>query len=268
MAEVQTTTLNRGWVLKMGMFLLVAAVIGSWGLLDASVFYPRSGEADASFRLRNYLQRAKDVGRLTQTKVTEPRKDLAELTARKAELASKSGETSMSGRIAAMELAKLEWLESLSRLWRLDSAPTRIADPEAQLKKLTDEWKTKSTPTPLSEHDILFQWIITSLGFLLAVAVLAVLLRAKMKRFTWDEGEKRLTLPDGSAFTPAEVREFDKRKWHKFFVTVVLNDGRNIKLDLLRHSPLEEWILEMERIAFPESAPADKEPTDGPVPAA
>lgn len=256
MADLQSTSLNRGWLLKIILFAAAAAGLGLWGLIDATIVYPRSGEADSSFRLKNYLERAKDAGRITQTRVTDPHKDLADLASRRAQLSTAAAELSMSGRIAAMELAKLDWLESLKRLWRLDSAPGRISDPDKQLADLTTEWKKKSAPKPLSPLDLHIQWIITGVGFFLAAWIVFVIFKSKSQasKYTWDADSQRLTLPGGASFTPADLRELDKRKWHKYFVTVITKDGRSHKLDLLRYTPLEDWILAMERTAFPEAA--------------
>jgi hypothetical protein len=257
----QSTRLSRSWKLKMLAFLVVSGGIGVWGLLDATVVYPRSGEAFASLKLKEYLERSKEAGRLMQAKVTEPRRDLEELRNRRSELAAKAASTGPEGRIAAMELAKHEWLESLAVMGRLDSAASRIEpSPESQLAALQAEWKTRPNPKALSRFDIPVQWLITAIGFAVAAGVLASWVRAGTKRFTWDAGEKRLTLPGGASFTPADVKEFDKRNWHKFFVTVVIREDRGggrHRLDLLRYTPLEEWVLEMERTAFPESAGGD-----------
>ncbi|MGH7132453.1 MAG: hypothetical protein ACREJO_10960, partial [Phycisphaerales bacterium] len=74
--------------------------------------------------------------------------------------------------------------------------------------------------------------------------------------------------PDGKTIVPADIAEFDKRKWDKFYVTINLKGGEARKLDLLRYVPLEEWVLAMERTAFPETAPPEEPatPADGAAP--
>jgi hypothetical protein len=39
--------------------------------------------------------------------------------------------------------------------------------------------------------------------------------------------------------------------------------GKGVKLDLFVHNPLEEWVLAMEKTAFPEAAPAQASATPG-----
>jgi hypothetical protein len=68
------------------------------------------------------------------------------------------------------------------------------------------------------------------------------------------------------------INEVDKRKWHKFFVFLKLADNSpEIKLDLLRYSPLEDWVLEMEKLHpnyVPEPVEAEAEPASPAPPAA
>ena len=67
-------------------------------------------------------------------------------------------------------------------------------------------------------------------------------------------------LPGGQKVGPGDIAEFDKRKWDKFLVTLTIKDshptlgGQRVVVDLYRHEPVEDWILAMERTAFPETA--------------
>ncbi|MBX3358191.1 MAG: hypothetical protein KF745_07165 [Phycisphaeraceae bacterium] len=260
---VTVTRLNSHWLMKMAIFFIVLVGLGSWGLYDATIAYPARGQADASYQLKEYLAAAKTAGRLSQTRVTDPVTDLADLQKRRAEFTSAARDTATgNGRIAAMELAKLQWLESLSRVWALDSATARITDPEKQLAELTAEWNTRGAPKPLSGLDMFFQWLFVAIGGVGAAWVALVVLWAGTMKFRFDPATLRLTLPGAGTPTiaPADIKEFDKRKWHKFFVTLNLKDGRQVKLDLLRYTPLEDWILQMERAAFPESGAEAAEP--------
>lgn len=263
MAAVQTTTLNRSWLLKMGIFLVALAGFGVWSLVDGLVIFPRRGELDASYKLYQYLQASRDAGRLTRdnVKVDDPREAVAQLGAREHDLRqSAQGNSSvvvtgLPRPVAVMELARLEWLRSLQRIWRLDSAPSRIEqDASAQLASLAAQWKVNQPPKPLSALDMTFQYVFMIGGFGAALWILAIIARARGKRFTWEPREQRLTLPDGASIVPADIAEFDKRKWHKYYVTLVMKDGRSRTLDLLRHVPLEEWILTMEKTVHPEAA--------------
>jgi hypothetical protein len=90
--------------------------------------------------------------------------------------------------------------------------------------------------------------------------------RVARRRYSWDDAEKRLFLPDGSSLVPADVAEFDKRKWDKFLIYLHVKPhherhaGRELMLDLYQHAPLEDWVLEMERIASPETGEPPPDP--------
>ncbi len=263
------TSLNSHWLMKMGIFFIVLAGLGGWGLYDATIAYPARGEADASYQLKEYLAAAKTAGRLSQTRVTDAATDLADLQKRRAEFASAARDASTgNGRIAAMERDKLDWLESLSRVWPLATAPSRISDPDKQLGELTAEWNTRPAPKPLSGLDMFFQWLFVAIGGVGAAWVALIVLWAGTLKFRFDPATLRLTLPGAGnpTIVPADIKEIDKRKWHKFFVTLNLKNGKSVKLDLLRYTPLEEWILRMERAAFPETA-GEPAPEAHPAPA-
>lgn len=264
MTAVQTTSLNRSWLLKMGAFLVLLAGFGTWALVDGLVIFPRRGELDASYKLYQYLESARDAGRLTRenVQVENPRQTLAELESKESDLRRAAQGAGIIGgglspRVAAMEVARLEWLRSLQRVWRLDTAPSRINDDvSAQLSELTATWKVNQPPKPLAGMDLMFQWVFMALGYGGALWIGVVVLRAKGKVFTWDPAEHRLTLPDGLSIVPADVAEFDKRKWHKYYITLALKNGQSRTLDLLRYVPLEQWVLAMEAVANPEAAQA------------
>ena len=125
--------------------------------------------------------------------------------------------------------------------------------PQRLLAELTQVWSARNAPKPLSSYDMFFQWFFVVAGFGGGGWLAAVLLRAASRKFRWDPPTQRLTLPGGASFVPSDVKEFDKRRWHKFYVTIHLNSGVAHTLDLLRYVPLEEWVLAMERTAFPDS---------------
>lgn len=263
----EKTSISRRWLMKMFIFLIVLVGIGIWGVVDASLIYPRRGERDASLRLRNYLQAASECGRLyaSDIKVEQPDAELATLRTKEPELARQAAERSpdgsfpLSARYAAFELARLEYLRAMDRVWKLSQAQPRLAaitDPAAELARLNQEWSQQKPPKPLSELDLHIQWLIALIGFVLALWVLFIMLRVAATRFTYDTDRKALTTPDGTTFSPADIKELDKRRWHKFFVTVHLKSGKSRTLDLLRYVPLESWILDMERTAFPDTDPA------------
>lgn len=193
---------------------------------------------------------------------------------------------------ARMLNARREWLEALARAWRLAPAaqpviwpgdsPKEMADaatrtvrfdpvrgiglmvarpgaaaeeitPQRLLGELVQVWNTRNAVKPLSGYDMFFQWFFVVVGFGGGAWLGLVLVRAASRKFRWDPPTQRLTLPGGASFVPSDVKEFDKRRWHKFYVTIHLNSGVAHTLDLLRYVPLEEWVLAMERTAFPDS---------------
>ena len=74
-------------------------------------------------------------------------------------------------------------------------------------------------------------------------------MRVLKTKYRYDASTHTLTLPSGESFTAQQINELDKRKWDKFFVTIHLEGGKTHKLDLLRYQPLEDWILEMEKLS-------------------
>lgn len=298
MSEIQTTTLGRNWLIKTLLFLVLLLGFGCWGLVDAVYFYPRRGEMDAARRLKDHLAAADAAGMLTsnQLKVTDPKATYAQLRAREAEIASLARQESPEGRSARFDATRLVWLESLNRMWALRSEP-RLVDAEKGpparkhyfdmregagftvgpdgaktplppgdlLKRLVSAAATSNQVTPLSGFDMLFQWVFVLIGFGGGLWMLVTLLKAAAKRYRWEPAEQRLTMPDGKTVVPSEIGELDKRLWHKFFCVMNLKDGGSYKLDLLRYQPLEDWVLAMERTAFPDRD-TEEGPPDSPEP--
>ena len=141
---------------------------------------------------------------------------------------------------------------------------TEIADPSARLTELQAEWATRKPPKPLSAFDIPSQWLIAVAGLGLSAWIVVLFAAVARKKFRYEPAAMRLTLPGGKSFTPADIAELDKRQWHKFFVTVRLKDGRSHKLDLLRYTPLEAWVLEMEKHTDGYEPPRE-EPVEAPA---
>lgn len=295
---VEAATLGRQWLFKTLAFAAVLLGFGIWGLLDATIWYPRRGMLDASYQLKNWLEAAKGAGTLNATtlSVPDPKSALAELEKRESELRATAGNGTGASKAALADLAKLEWLRSLSRAWRLDADVKHLGEsekptarslyfdpktgagwaiegslggggkkiefvPEALRENLVAKWNTSKQPSPLSAFDMAFQWVFVVLGLGGGAYLIVVLLRSKAEagRYRFEHETQRLSLPSGANFAPSDVQEFDKRLWHKFFVVVNTKDGGKHKLDLLRFSPVEDWVLAIERTAFPESA-KDSEP--------
>ncbi|MBC7834722.1 MAG: hypothetical protein H7Y88_06425 [Phycisphaerales bacterium] len=241
----------------MVVFLVVLVGFGLWGLADALVFYPARGEADAKVKLRDYLHAAETAGMFSASHVSvdDPKRTIAELEAREPELRRAAADrTTRAGQQADFELKRYQYLDSLRKMWRLDKSRTTFADPVALMQELDNQSKSWSNAKPLDAYDMLFQWIFVVVGLAGGAWVLLVIARASGRKYTFDDVENRLTLPrggkgGGDTISAGEIRELDKRKWHKFFVTVHLRDNRSYQFDLLRYKPLEDWILRMEEVS-------------------
>jgi|SRR5215831_13956642 len=259
------TRLNRPWLVKMVIFAAVLIFFGLYGLYDALVAYPERGQRHADFQKYQYLEAAKTEHKLDRRGVTveEPASELSRL--RKLE----------PGRREPLDGPREEWLQALSKVGKLEPSQTRIDDPDAELARLKKQWTTNNggaihAPKPLSAYDIPFQWVYVAIGlgggFWMILHYIAV---ARLK-FRWDAATQTLTLPDGNMLTPADIEDFDKRKWDKFLIFLKVRSthatlgGQELKLDLYRYTPLEAWVLEMEKTAFPERT---QETTVGPSPA-
>ena len=260
MAELARTKPNRPWLLKMLLFFLVLFALGVWGFYDATVAYPARGWADASYRLRDYLQSADDNGRLNvrDLSVDDPAVALADLDTK--------GRT---GQLSDLERARHDWLRALAVLGSLDTETVNeqiTADPRARLAELDTEWNGRNQPSPLAAYDIPVQWGIALVGLLGALAMLVHVLRIVRVRYAWDASERRLVLPDGSSLVPANLEDVDKRQWHKFIVYLKVkkdherHGGDELRLDLYQHAGLEGWVLEMEKAAFPERVEVEAVP--------
>jgi hypothetical protein len=257
---MQTTRLNRPWLWKMALFGVFCVGFGVLGLYDAIISYPRRGEAFASYAQWQYLEAADHKGPLGQSvSIPDPKAELQRLRG-----SSPQG----------LEQARFVWLNSLSKIGQLRPERTVMLNPSAdyaQLKKIWTEGdpanpKPKPQPKELATLDLPFQWVIVALGFGGALYLLVLFLGARGKRYSWDESTRTLTIPGGATLTPADLEDVDKRKWDKFLVFLKIKPGhptlagQELKLDLLRYKPLEDWILEMERAAFPDRA-AEAQPT-------
>ena len=110
------------------------------------------------------------------------------------------------------------------------------------------------------------QWLFVVVCLGVGLALTGLILKVKSRTYGWEPVEQRLFLPGGASLVPADIAEFDKRKWDKFLIFLKIKPGhqplggREIRLDLLRYNPLEEWILAMERTAYPGNAPVREDP--------
>ena len=264
-AARQTTKLARKWVTKMTIFLVLLVGFGFYGLYDATIAYPKRGEASASWHLHQYLTKSNEANSLTgelgiPAGMTAA-DNMKDLESRLNELSQSAAGTTPRSRDDAAQLAKYAWLKSLAVLGRLSNE--RVASdlgdrPRETLAALEQIWTTTSQPKPLASYDIPVQWLFTFLGFGGGLWMLIHIIAVASKKYTWEPASMRLSVPGGASVVPGDVEVFDRRKWDKFLVYLKIKSdhpqlgGKEIKLDLYQYEPLESWYLEMHRAARPE----------------
>jgi len=264
-----TTTISRKWTLRMVIIGLVLFAFGLWGLYDAAVVYPARGARSAEWLEYQYLDQFATLRPPLDARasVADPKAELDRVERRLAE----------TGQVDAADRALREWVRSLHLIGKREPATTTaiprqdfrgvpVNDARERRSELAQRWTTggtsSATPSPLSRWDIPVQWLITVLGMGIGLWMFVLLLRVRARRFTYEPATKRLTLPGGNSIVPEDIEDVDKRKWHKFFVAMKIKPshpqlgGKTVEFDLLRFVPLEDWVLEMERAAFPDRAEA------------
>jgi hypothetical protein len=264
-----TTRLNKPWVVKIVLFAAVLVFFGFYGLYDALVAYPARGLRYASYAQFQYLDAAKSNSQLTKVHVSvdDPAAELSKLRALDR------------ARYAPLDAPRRDWLEALAMVGRLKPDQTRIDDPAKKLDELRTAWTTSgggalSAPKPLSLFDISVQWVYVVVGLGGGFCLLMLYISVARQSYRWEAQTQTLHMPDGNTLTPTDVEDFDKRKWDKFLVFVKVKPthatlgGQELKLDLYRYTPLEEWVLAMERTAFPDRAEPVKAEVPAPEPSA
>lgn len=262
---------NRSWWVKQLIVALVMLGFGVWGLADALVIYPKRGFAAARFLEWQYLQKLQESGRLSRASVDSPRETLTELARRS------SGGVALSD----WEMAQRSWLEALKNTGGLVPERTRIprdiagevvTSASERIEALKTEWTTAAggqakAPQPLTFYDIPVQWLFVSIGFPTGIYLLWLIAKVFRQKYQWDPANKILHLPDGSTLGLADIADFDKRKWHKYLIYLQIKPGssphagKEVMIDLLRHRLIEDWVLEMERILFPDRVEKTDEPS-------
>lgn len=251
---VLRTSLNRKWLTKMGIFIVALIALGLWGTYDALLAYPKRGQEHAEFMKLDYLQQAEKDNMLLKASVEDPFAELKRLRENK-------------DSISQFEQARLRWLDSLAMVHNLQRASaenkamaakapaervdtlTMFKDAEAMLPELKKTLASKTKPKPLSGYDIPSQYLFMLIGFAGAAWMALFLLRASRVKYRYEPATHTLTLPNGRSIAAKDIAEVDRRLWHKYFVFLKPADGSSeIKLDLLRYTPLEDWFLEMEKL--------------------
>ncbi|MEO0513371.1 MAG: hypothetical protein AAF108_10830 [Planctomycetota bacterium] len=256
------------WLLKTLLMTLVPVGLGAWGVYDAFVAYPNRGERVASYRLLEYLEAARPAygwdGPVGVPVDEDPAEVMGELRDRRSQLETAVTSTNRADAEPAREqLALLDYLEALNVMFRLTTERAHIDDPGQTLTELRAKWvdpsgQPRSAPKPLEAYDIPVQYIFIGVGVGAAFVGTAFMTTIMSKTYRFDPDTLRLTLPTGETIVPEQVAEFDKRKWDKFLIFLKMKEnheslaGRELKLDLYRYDPLEAWVIEMHRSAFPE----------------
>ncbi len=240
------TKLSRRWLIKMSLTTLAMLAFGGWAMFDLVHAYPKRGRDYAAAKQLEYL-RAADVARsLFEASVAEPREALDTLRSRPS--------------LTESERAKLEWLEALAvpGLGMLKAEHTVMESPRETLASLEERLASAEQPRQLSAFDLPSQWLILFVCWGVGLYLIVLWVRVATKKYTWVAAEQKLGLPGGATLVPTDLADVDKRKWHKFYVTLEINDthpslaGKAVALDLYRYVPLEEWVLKMEQITFPD----------------
>lgn len=262
------TTTNRGWMIKIVIFMVAMFGLGIWGLVDALVVFPNRGREHADYTEWKYLDAADKSGMLHMAAVAEPDQKLASLRKQEKALREEAKIAEARGGVgrAQVDLLELEWLTSLTRVRLAKPERTNFADPRKRLDELQQKQSSKTPPKPLAAYDIPLQWVFVVGGLGMGFYLASLIARVKRTVFRWDPATLTLTMPDGRTFTPDQIKEVDKRKWDKFFVFLRPKDGSaEVKLDLLRHQHLEDWILEFEKKTEGYEPPVE-EPADEATP--
>ena len=276
--QTERSRVSRKWALKIGVIAVALIAFGFFGVYDAIVGYPARGRSAAEYAEYQYLQQLATDHLEFRASIQDPAAALADLYKKE-----------HAGTLPAAERLEKDWLEQLSYVGKLEpgSSSTQVprtdfrgdhvADYSQRFLELKKRWTTSAgspvSASPLSTYDIPMQWLIAAVGVGCGGWLVILMMRTKAKVFRWDRVEQRLTLPNGISFVPQDIEEFDKRKWHRLYIDLKMKPshpqlgGKSVELDLLRHEPVEEWVLAMERTAHPDTAEVvpDPEPSESPV---
>lgn len=277
MDQTQQAKLSPRYWIKQVIITAVVLGLGIWGFLDGFIIYPAQAVKHAQWSEWEYLRFLE-----SPPPGSAPGASLAAASiADPADAYEQLGRPGNNRSPASLNDYRGNWLDALSIVGRLDPAYTtyprenphegQVGSAFERLGELRETWGSVDrgkAPKRRSRFDILAQYPIFLIGVGLALYFAYGIFRAATTRYAWDPQAKRITLPGGIQITPSQVTEFDKSRWHKFYVELHLADdhpthpGRSIRVDLYRHTGVEDWILEMERERFPERENTDPDETD------
>lgn len=265
-SNVAVSKLSNRWAMKTGIGAVACLAVGVWGFMDASKVYPKRGYRAAEQYEQSYLEALRDSGRNASTASVE------DPAAKYAELNKALGE---GGKLSTPDQTLHDWLDSLKVVSKLSPENTKLPrkdfrtglDVANGAERLDALQKSKEGKvSPLSAWDIPTQWLIMVVFAGVGAWLGWLYVQVSARKYRWDEASQTLTLPDGNSLTPADIAEFDKRKWDKFLVTLVVKGthptlaNKQVVIDLYRHEPVEEWVLAMQRTAFPDEFAVEEEP--------
>jgi hypothetical protein len=274
MPQQLASNVSRKWTIRMIVISTVLIAFGLWGLWDAVRVYPARGALAAEWLEFQYLE---EFSRSRPP--LDARAGVGDPAAEREKLSRMMQEK---GQLPPVDEAAVRWLDALKLIGKTDGPRataipredfrggegSTVSDARTRLDFLRAKFTTASgervtAPSPLSPWDIPVQWLIMALGVGIGGYVALLIFRVKSRVFRFDPESRTLTLPGGATISPADIEDLDKRKWHKFYVLLVLKKdhptlaGQAIELDLLRYEPVEAWVLEMEKAAFPDRAAQD-----------
>lgn len=279
MADTQHAKLSPRYWIKQVIIIVVVAALGVWGFYDGFMLYPKQAVRFAQWAEWEYLDFLRNppagaVGaNLGVASIPDPQETFERL-----------GNPGYNRNPESVDDVRGNWLDALAIVNHLDPQYTTYPreneeegavgsafERHGQLQETWGNVDRANAPKRRSRFDIMAQYPIFLVGLGLALYFTYGLIRAVATRYSWDPASKRITLPGGIEVTPDQIAEFDKSQWHKFYVLLHLTQehpthaGKTIKVDLYRHQPVEEWILEMERERFPEqpdAAPPAEQPAN------
>lgn len=279
MAETQHAKLSPRYWIKQVIIIVVVAALGCWGFYDGFMLYPKQAVRFAQWAEWEYLDFLRNppagaVGaNLGVASIPNPEDTFDRL-----------GNPGYNRNPESVDDVRGNWLDALAIVDHLDAQYTEYPrenedegvvgtafERHGQLQEIWGNIDRANAPKRRSRFDIMAQYPIFLVGFGLALYFTYGLIRAVATRYSWDPQAKRITLPGGIEVTPDQIEEFDKSQWHKFYVLLHLSEshpthpGKTVKVDLYRHQPVEDWILEMERERFPEQADATPAESEQPA---
>ncbi|MFG0242957.1 MAG: hypothetical protein ACF8R9_09245 [Phycisphaerales bacterium JB054] len=242
--------LNSKWATRMLLITLVLLLFGAWGFYDALIVYPNRGKSFAAYQQLQYLQAAQRAGKMFDASVIDP---VGRLNTLKEQDVLQLSE---------FDRAQREWLTALSvpGMGTLNAEHTRMDDPAGELTRLTERFKTEKPKKPLSDYDIMMQWVICGVCWAFGLYLIALMLMVKSRTYRWDPDTKTITLPDGTEVSPSDLDPEDPAdlsKWQKFIVVLRPRAGHEslkgpIRFDVFRHAPVEDWLRTVVKSANPE----------------